>query len=29
VLSDFDADERERFADLFDRFVARVLSTSG
>ena len=29
VLHDFDADERERFAELFDRFVARVLSTSG
>ena len=29
VLDDFDADERERFAELFDRFVARVLSTSG
>jgi DNA-binding MarR family transcriptional regulator len=29
VLDDFDADERERFAELFDRFVARVVSTSG
>jgi DNA-binding MarR family transcriptional regulator len=29
VLDDFDDDERERFAELFDRFVARVLSTSG
>ena len=29
VLSDFDPDDRERFADLFGRFVARVLSTSG
>jgi DNA-binding MarR family transcriptional regulator len=29
VLDDFDDEERERFAELFDRFVARVLSTSG
>jgi DNA-binding MarR family transcriptional regulator len=29
VLDDFDDDERERFADLFERFVARVLTTSG
>lgn len=29
VLDDFDADERDQFADLFERFVARVLATSG
>jgi DNA-binding MarR family transcriptional regulator len=29
VLADFDGQERDRFADLFARFVARVLSTSG
>ena len=29
VLDDFDADEREQFAELFERFVARVFSTSG
>jgi DNA-binding MarR family transcriptional regulator len=28
VLDDFDVEERERFAELFDRFVARVLLTS-
>ena len=29
VLDDFDPDERERFADLFDRFVARILASTG
>lgn len=29
VLEDFDQAEQERFADLFERFVARVLTTSG
>jgi DNA-binding MarR family transcriptional regulator len=29
VLGGFDDAEREQFADLFDRFVAGVLSTSG
>jgi DNA-binding MarR family transcriptional regulator len=29
VLENFDADEREQFAELFERFVARAFSTSG
>jgi DNA-binding MarR family transcriptional regulator len=29
VLEDFDDEERERFARLFEHFVAQVLSTSG